>query len=62
MSDKMTPQKQREIDRIRNYNVEEMAEFMANVDTNTCAYCIGKCASMSCKDGFMNWLESEVTE
>ena len=50
-------------DRIRNMSIEEMAEFMKELVLNSCYYCVGNCQRMdSCKDGFINWLESEVDE
>jgi hypothetical protein len=60
-----TKGKQRQIDRIRNMSVEELAEFL---------YTINNCAGLKCKmcplnptncmcvNGIKEWLETEVEE
>ena len=59
-ANKFKPKKQTNYDRIRNMSAAEMAEFVSQIDDNGCDFCKGNCAEMSCKDGFLNWLESEV--
>ena len=62
---KMHTQKQTNADRIRNMTDEELAEFLDKFDS-TCGMCIhqGKCYVMNskCRDGFLQWLKSEVKE
>lgn len=54
--------KQRQIDRIRNMSVEELAEFLN--DNYKCEQCDyhHKCCNGECIDGIKQYLESEVTE
>ncbi len=47
-------------EKIKQMSVEEMTEFMSTIDTSACSCCKGKCACMSCRDGFRAWLESEA--
>lgn len=52
------------LERIQNMNAEEMANILEDCK-NHCVYwrstfeCIGK---NSCRDGILNWLESEVDD
>lgn len=52
-------------DRIRSMSDEELAEFLDQFDS-TCGMCIhqGECYVMNgkCRDGFLQWLKSEVKE
>lgn len=66
-----TPKKQRQIDRIRNMSVEELAEFMCETNENCETFCAltknGKCNSFAggkqtCIMGIKQWLETEVGE
>ena len=57
--------KQRQIDRIRNMSVEELAESLALRILCSCCPCTQLCNKheyVSCVDTFKIWLESEVTE
>ena len=55
--------KQRQIDRIRNMSVDELAEFMLDVDfIGECPLPTSKCNGRSCIECIKQWLESEVTE
>ena len=59
-----------QFDRIKNFNVEEMAEFMRATIEDCEKYCAftknGKCNSFGFEDkcavGIKQWLESEVTK
>lgn len=46
---------------IKQFSVEEMAEFFNDVDNcDACMYDRIPCKELSCKDGIKKWLESEA--
>jgi predicted nucleic acid-binding Zn ribbon protein len=53
------PKKKRQIDRIRNMSVEELAEFMGE-NSGSCLPEI--CLNEDCKKCYKQWLEQEVEE
>ena len=66
---KAKPRKQTNYDRIRNMSIEEMADFMYEINENCEKFCAftknGKCNSFNgdkqdCLIGIKIWLESEV--
>jgi predicted nucleic acid-binding Zn ribbon protein len=57
--------KQRQIDRIRNMSVEELAESLTSRIMCSCCPCTQLCnkyKNVSCVDIFKIWLEQEVEE
>jgi predicted nucleic acid-binding Zn ribbon protein len=67
---KVNQPKKRQIDRIRNMSVEEMAEFIKTAVEDCEKYCAftknGKCNCFGiedkCAEGIKQWLEQEVEE
>ena len=60
-------QKERQIDRIRNMSIDELAEFLEEFKKYRCSNCIyhyekEPCFDKSCEIGLKQWLLSEVTE
>ena len=55
-------QKQRQIDRIRNMSVDELAKFFHNhINCHICKL-KDKCTYKECEQGIKQWLLSEVQE
>lgn len=49
-------------DRIRTMTVEELADMMERLGTNSCEYCVYEdvdCGEKDCRDGFVGWLRLE---
>ena len=49
-------------EKIKNLSIEEMADFMNEMDLNPCGHCNGECEILSCIERYKEWLESEVEE
>ena len=59
---KQTPKKQRQVDRIRNMSVDELAVFLHK--HLNCHICLFKntCTYKECEEGIKKWLESGTDE